>query len=96
MKDSKDEAQDGFIYVQKPKYETLRRKLSVDSEAALPKRMRLSIADFGKHHLHLRFNLDQVPFNLDNSLRDPLSVSMTRSCKYLDSKAQKSVLERCR
>ena len=48
-------------------YTKLKRKMMVDATAALTKRMRIGLGDFGKYSFEQRLNVDQVPFNLDNN-----------------------------
>ena len=52
---------------EKRKYETLKRKMCVDIEAALPKRMKVGQREWGRYQLHRRVNLHEVPFSLDKN-----------------------------
>ena len=49
------------------KYKTLKRKMNVDAEAALPKRMNVKVSEFGQYPLHRRINVDQVHVNKNTS-----------------------------
>ena len=51
----------------KKKYDDLKRKMKVDSEAIEPKRMRMYEEDYGAYKFDDRYNVDQVPFLLDNN-----------------------------
>ena len=59
--------QDAFWFKKVARYNTMKRKMKVDVEAIEPKRARLNIGDVGNYALEDRYNLDQVPFNLDNN-----------------------------
>ncbi len=52
---------------EKRKYETLKRKMRVDIQAALPKRMKVGQREWGRYQLHQRVNLHEVPFSLDKN-----------------------------
>ena len=73
--------QDMFWFKKQARYKTMKRKMVTDSEALEAKRARLNYGDTGNYALEDRYNMDQVPFNLDNNPRRAFFNAKDEKCQ---------------